>query len=171
MNNNLSVHDNQSSYALWTWLTALLLAIILLWMLFTGHGPSNACCGVPAAAPIVAAESFGFNANCNEFSNTGDAKAYAWVANAAALKTLLCGGEGLTAAGDDKNVVLTGVVDSEAKKTKMGEAAQAYFGDGVTIDNQLTVKAAEPVAVTAPPAAKLYFATAKPINLQTAQRL
>ena len=175
MNNNLSVHDNQSSYALWTWLTALLLAIILLWMLFTGHGPSSACCGVPAAAtpaaPIVAAESFGFNANCKEFSNTGDTKAYAWVANADALKTLLCGGEGLTAAGDGKNVVLTGVVDSEATKTKMGEDAKAYFGNGVTIDNQLTVKAAEPVAVAAPPAAKLYFATAKPINLQTAQRL
>ncbi len=165
MNNNLSVHDNQSSYALWTWLTALLLAIILLWMLFTGHGLSSACCGVPAAAapaaPIVAAESFGFNANCKEFSNTGDAKAYAWVANADALKTLLCGGEGLTAAGDGKNVVLTGVVDPEATKTKMGEDAKVYFGDGVTIDNQLTVKAAEPVAVAAPPAAKLYFATAK----------
>lgn len=170
MNNNLSMHENQSSYALWTWLIALLLAIILLWMLFYGHGPSNACCGVPAAAapaevvpaaPIVAAESFGFNASCKEFSNTGDATAYTWVANSESLKTLLCGGEELKASGDGKSVVLTGVVDSEATKIKMGEDAQAYFGAGVTVDNQLSVKAAEPVAIAAPPAAKLYFATAK----------
>ena len=170
MNNNLSVHPNQSSYALWTWLIALLLAIILLWMLFSGRGPTGACCGataavVPAAAtpaaPITPAENFGFNANCKEFSNTGNATEYAWVANADALKTMLCGGDGLTAAGDGKNVVLTGVVDSEATKTKMGEDAKAYFGNSVAIDNQITVKAAEPVAVAAPPAAKLYFATAK----------
>ena len=170
MNNNLTVHENQSSYALWTWLIALLLAILLLWMLFSGRGPTGACCGVPIAAapaevapaaPIVAAESFGFNANCNEFSNTGDAKDYAWVANSESLKTLLCGGEELTASGDGKNVVLTGIVDSESTKTKMGEDAQAYFGAGIAVDNQLTVKAAEPVAVVAPPAAKLYFDTAK----------
>ncbi len=171
MNNNLSVHENQSSYNLWSWLIALLLAILLLWLLMSGRGPSSACCGVPVAAapaevapaaPIVAAVTpFGFNANCKEFSNTGDASAYTWVANADALKTMLCGGEGLNAAGDGKNVVLTGVVDSEATKAKMGEDAQAYFGSGVTVDNQLTVKAAEPVAVAAPPAAKLYFDTAK----------
>ena len=170
MNNNLSVHENQSSYALWTWLIALLLAIILLWMLFTGHGPSSSCCAAPAAAvpaevapvaPIAAAESFGFNANCKEFSNTGNATEYAWVANADALKNLLCGGEDLKASGDGKNVILTGVVDSEATKTKMGEDAKAYFGASVSVDNQITVKAAEPVAVAAPPAAKLHFATAK----------
>jgi outer membrane protein OmpA-like peptidoglycan-associated protein len=170
MNNNLSLHENQSSYGLWTWLIALLLALILLWMLFTGHGPSSACCAAPVAAvpaevvpaaPIAPAESFGFNANCKEFSNTGDATAYTWVANSEALKTLLCGGEELKATGDGKNVVLTGVVDSEATKTKIGEDAQAYFGAGVAVDNQITVKAAEPVAVAAPPAAKLYFDTAK----------
>ena len=170
MNNNLSVHPNQSSYALWTWLIAVLLAIVLLWTLFSGRGPTIVCCGAPVAAPpveampaapIAPAANFGFNANCNEFSNTGDATAYTWAANADALKTMLCGGEGLTAAGDGKNVVLTGAVDSEATKTKMGDDAKAYFGDGVTIDNQLTVKAAEPVAMAAPPAAKLYFATAK----------
>ena len=53
MNNNLSVHENQSSYALWTWLIALLLAILLLWMLFSGRGPTGACCGVPVAATPV----------------------------------------------------------------------------------------------------------------------
>jgi outer membrane protein OmpA-like peptidoglycan-associated protein len=170
MNNNLSVHENQASYGLWTWLIALLLAIILLWMLFTGRGPSSSCCAAPTAAvpaevlpaaPIAAAESFGFTANCKEFSNTGDATAHAWVANSESLKTMLCGGEELKASGDGKNVVLTGVVDSEATKTKMGEDAQVYFGADVAVDNQITVKAAEPVAMAAPPAAKLYFDTAK----------
>lgn len=171
MNNNLSVHENQASYGLWTWLIALLLAIILLWMLFTGRGPSSTCCATPvaeaipaevvAAAPITPATSFGFNANCKEFSNTGDATAHAWVANADSLKTMLCGGEELKASGDGKNVVLTGVVDAEATKTRIGEDAQAYFGAEVAVDNQLTVKAAEPVAVAQPPAAKLYFDTAK----------
>lgn len=169
MNNNLSVHENQSSYNLWSWLIALLLAILLLWLLMSGRGPSSACCGVPVAvapaevapaAPIAAAP-FGFNANCKEFSNTGDAKAYAWVANSESLKALLCGGEELNASGDGQNVALTGVVDSETTKAKMGEDAQSYFGAGVTVDNQLTVKAAEPVAVATPPAAKLYFDTAK----------
>ena len=170
MNNHLSVHPNQSSYALWSWLIALLLAIVLLWTLFNGRGPTIVCCGAPfvaapaevmPAAPITPAASFGFNANCNEFSNTGDAAAHTWTANADALKTMLCGGEGLTAAGDDKNVVLTGAVDSQAIKTKMGDDAKAYFGDGLTIDNQIIVKAADSVAMIAPPAAKLYFATAK----------
>ena len=167
MYNEQSRHNNQSSYSRWTWIVALLLALALLWMLFTGRGPSNTCCAlVEAAAPAMTApapvaESFGFNANCKEFSNTGDAKAHTWLANSESLKTLLCGGEELKASGDDKSVVLTGVVDSEAKKTNMGEDAQAFFGAGLAVDNQITVKAAEPFAVVAPPAAKLYFDTAK----------
>ena len=167
MYNDQSRHNNQSSYSRWTWIVALLLALALLWMLFTGRGPSNACCAlVEAAAPAMTApapvaESFGFNANCKEFSNTGDAKAFTWLANSESLKTLLCGGEELKASGDDKSVVLTGVVDSEATKTKIGEDAQAFFGAGLAVDNQITVKAAEPFAVVTPPAAKLYFDTAE----------
>lgn len=169
MNNNLSVHPNQSSYALWSWLIALLLAIVLLWTLFNGRGPTIVCCGLTQAAPVEAmpvapitpAASFGFNANCKEFSSTGDAAARAWTANTDALKTMLCGDGDLTASGDGKNVVLTGAVDSQATKTKIGDDAKVYFGDGVTIDNQITLKAADSVAMTAPPAAKLYFATAK----------
>ena len=161
------MHNNQSSYNRWTWIVALLLALALIWMMLTGRGPSSACCApveaaapaMPAPAPI--AESFGFNASCKEFSHTGDAKAYAWVANSESLKTLLCGGEELNASGDGKNVVLTGVVDSEAAKTKAGEDTQAFFGAGVVVDNQITVKAAESVAVAAPPAAKIHFDTAK----------
>ena len=167
MYNEQSRHNNQSSYSRWTWIVALLLALALLWMLFTGRGPSNTCCAlVEAAAPAMTApapvaESFGFNANCKEFSNTGDAKAYAWLANSESLKTLLCRGEELKGSGDDKSVVLTGVVDSEATKTKIGEDTQAFFGAGLAVDNQITVKAAEPVAIAAPLAAKLHFDTAK----------
>ena len=81
------MHNNQSSYNRWTWIVALLLALTLLWMLFTGRGPSSACCVAPAMpAPAPVAESFGFKASCKEFSNTGDAKAYAWVANSESLK-------------------------------------------------------------------------------------
>ena len=58
-------------------------------------------------------------------------------------------------------MVLTGVVDSEAAKTKSGEDAQAFFGAGVVVDNQITVKAAKPIAVAAPPAAKIHFDKAK----------
>ena len=146
------MHNNQSSYNCWTWIVALLLALALLWMLFTGRGPSSVCCAAPveAAAPAMPApapvsESFGFNASCKEFSNTGDDKAYAWVANSESLKTLLCGGEELNASGDGKNVALTGVVDSEANKTKTGEDAQAFFGTSVAVDNQITVKVASPL--------------------------
>ena len=74
---------------------------------------------------------------------------------------MLCSGEELNASGDGKSVVLTGVVDSEAAKTKSGEDAQAFFGAGVVVDNQITVKAAKPIAVAAPPAAKIHFDKAK----------
>jgi outer membrane protein OmpA-like peptidoglycan-associated protein len=170
------MQNNQSSYSRWTWIVALILALILLWMLLTGRGPSSACCGAPvaapveeviAAAPVVAAaatptEAFGFSASCNDFTNTGDATNYAWVAKSADLKTILCNGEGLKAEGDDKHVVLTGLVDTDATRTKIGDDTQAFYGPDFTVDNQITVKVAAPVAVMeAPPAAKLYFDTGK----------
>ena len=80
------MHNNQSSYNRWTWIVALLLALALLWMLFTGRVPSSACCVAPVEVAAPVAESFGFNASCKEFSHTGDAKAYAWVANSDPLK-------------------------------------------------------------------------------------
>ena len=165
MQKEQSKQNNQSSYNRWTWVVTLLLALALLWMLFTGRGPSSACCAAPVkvtapAMPAPVAENFGFSANCKEFSNTGDAYVYTWLANSESLKTLLCGGEKLNASGDGKSVVLTGVVDSEAAKTKIGEDAQAFFGAGQAVDNQITVKAAELFAVVTPPAAKIYFDTA-----------
>lgn len=161
--------NHNSSYNFWTWLVAILLALVLMWAFLTGRA-SGGCCSPTAAAPIeeampvapavVAAEAFNFSASCNDFTINGDAAAYAWVSSPDALKSVLCGGEGLAAKGDGKNVVLTGEVDSDATKQKIGTDAQAYFGSDVTVDNQITVKAA-PVAMEAPPAAKLYFDTGK----------
>ncbi len=54
-----------------------------------------------------------------------------------------------------------GLVDSEATNTKIGEDAQAFFGADLAVDNQITVKAANSVAVVAPLAANLHFDTAK----------
>jgi outer membrane protein OmpA-like peptidoglycan-associated protein len=162
--------NHNSSYNFWTWLVAILLALILLWALFTGRG-TGTCCTAPVATPMeelmpaapaaVAPEAFSFAGSCSDFTSTGDATGFAWVSSPDALKSVLCGGEGLAANGDGKNVVLTGVVDSDATKQKIGADAQAFFGADVAIDNQITVKAAELVAMEAPPAAKLYFDTGK----------
>jgi outer membrane protein OmpA-like peptidoglycan-associated protein len=170
------MHNNQSSYSRWTWIVAILLALILLWMLLTGRGPSATCCGAPAdpvapaevaAAPASStvtpvAEPFSFKANSAEFTTTGDSTGVAWLGKADALKSLLAGGADWAAGGSAKSVSLTGTVDSEATKQAKGEEAQALFGSDVTIDNQLAVKAPEPVVeAVAPQAAKLYFETAK----------
>jgi outer membrane protein OmpA-like peptidoglycan-associated protein len=165
------MHNNQSSYNRWSWIVALILALILLLMLLTGRGPSAACCAAPEAAAPVAetmpvtpaptAEAFGFSATANDFTSNGDSANVSWFGQSEALKTLLAGGDGLQAQGDDKSVVLRGTVDSEATKTQKGADAQAFFGPAVTVDNQLLVKAAEPAAVMPPPAAKLYFDTGK----------
>lgn len=165
--------NQHSSYNFWTWLVAILLALILLWAYMTGRA-SNTCC-TPTAAPIeeampaaaapvisdAVADAFSFSSTCSDFTSNGDAAAYAWVATPDTLKSMLCGGEGLNATGDGKNVVLTGVVDSDATRSKIGAGAQTYFGADVTVDNQITVKVIESAAMEAPPAAKLYFDTAK----------
>lgn len=163
--------NQHSSYNFWTWLVAILLALILLWAYITGRASSTCCTPtaasiedtVPAAAaPVVATSKFSFSSTCNDFTSSGDAAAAAWVTTPDTLKSMLCGGEGLSAKGDGKNVVLTGVVDSDATRSKMDADAQAYFGSDVTVDNQMTMKSAEPVAaVDAPTAAKLYFDSGK----------
>jgi outer membrane protein OmpA-like peptidoglycan-associated protein len=165
-----NMQSNQSNQSVWNWIVPLILALILLWMLMTGRGPSSACCTSPAE-PAVAAEAiapveesapvteaFNFSASANEFTSSGDKANISWVAQSDTLKGMLSGD--LKAEGDDKSVVLTGIVDSEASKQQKGSDAQAFFGSGVTIDNQLMVKAAE-VAVMPPPAAKLYFESGK----------
>ncbi len=62
---------------------------------------------------------------------------------------------------DDKSVVLTGKVASEAEKKARGDTAAAFFGADYKIDNQLMVEAPMPVALPKPPNAKLYFANNK----------
>lgn len=165
------MQNNQSSCNRWSWIVALILALILLWMLLTGHGPSSTCCSPPTKVAIPAeavmppeAETgaFEFTATANDFNGNGDDANISWLNQADALKTLLSSGDALQAKGDDKNVVLTGTVDSDAIKQKIGTEAQAFFGSAVAVDNQILVKATEPAAVMPPPsAAKLYFDTGK----------
>jgi len=165
--------QNQASYNRWTWIVALILAFILLWMLLTGRGPTSFCCNIsastPAEANIPVAEPadlsidspvnhhFSFTATQNEVTSTGDSSNIAWLGESEKLKMLL-NGEDLHAQGDDKKVLLSGMVDSEAIKVQKGVDAQVFFGSAVTIDNQLVIKADSPVAASEPPAAvKLYF--------------
>ncbi len=167
------MQNNQSSYNRWSWIVALILALVLLWMLLIGRGPSNACCTapvevaapaeevMPAAEPATVSEAFGFSATANDFSSNGDSANVSWFSKSDELKALLTGGDALQAQGDDKSVVLRGTVDSETIKEQKGADAQAFFGPAVTVDNQILVKAAEPVASMPPPAAKLYFDTGK----------
>lgn len=162
------MNNQHSSYNFWTWLVAILLALILLWALLTGRA-SSACCTAPVAAapveesipvaPVAVAEACKFSASSSEFSANEACANVSWAANSEALKSSLVGD--MRAEGDDKAVVLTGTVDSEDIKAQKGKDAEAFFGAGVTVDNQLMVKAAEPVAMEAPPAAKLYFDTGK----------
>lgn len=160
--------DNQSSYNRWSWIIALILALVLLWMLLTGRGPSNACCASSAvapaeemkpAAPSAVTEVCEFSASSSEFASNEACASLDWLAKSDELKSYLTGD--LRATGDDKTMVLTGTVDTENAKTQKGQQAQAFFGPDLTIDNQITVKTAGPAAMKPPPAAKLYFDTGK----------
>jgi outer membrane protein OmpA-like peptidoglycan-associated protein len=162
------MNNQHSSYNFWTWLVAILLAILLLWALLTGRG-TGTCCTAPVeaapvaevmpAAPAAVAESCKFAASSSEYTANEACTTQAWAANFDALKSSLVGD--MRAEGDDKTVVLTGTVDTEEIKAQKGKDAEAFFGASVSVDNQLVVKVAEPVAMEAPPAAKLYFDTAK----------
>lgn len=71
----------------------------------------------------------------------------------------MAGGDALQIQGDDKSVALRGTVDSDAIRQQKGTDMQAFFGPAVAVNNQLLVKASEPVAViTPPPTAKLFAA-------------
>ena len=170
------MQNHQSSYKRWTWVVALILALILLWMLLTGRGPSSACCSTPVGAamptgaimPAAEPATFDFKASADDFSSNGDGSKLSWLSQTNLLKALLAGGDALQIQGDDKSVVLRGAVDTAAIRQQKGTDMQAFFGPAVAVDNQLLVKASEPVAViTPPPTAKLYFdsgKTALPVN-------
>ncbi len=160
--------DNQSSYHRWSWIIALILALVLLWMLLTGRSPSSACCATPTAvAPVeevvpaapAVTEACQFSASNSEFTSNEACAGLAWFTKSDELKAYLVGD--LRAEGNDQSVVLTGTVGSEDSKTQKGQEVQAFFGPSVALDNQITVKAAEPVATTPPPAAKIYFESGK----------
>lgn len=170
------MRNNQSSINRWTWIVALLLALLLLWMLLTNRGPSNACCGVAieAAVPMEQAapaapvdgtatpQPFSFSATREEVKTQGDASNIAWLAGSDHLRSVLSTGEDLRIEGNDKAVVLTGVANSDNDKQKKGEEVQSFFGAGVTVDNQIAIKAPEPAATPAAPStAKLFFDTGK----------
>jgi outer membrane protein OmpA-like peptidoglycan-associated protein len=167
--------DNQSSYSRWSWIVALILALILLWMLLTGRGPSSDCCATPVAVapveevmPAVVTDACSFSASNTDFTSNEACNSLAWLSKSDELKSYLA--SDLHADGDDKSVVLTGSVDSEDIKMQKGQAAQTFFGPDVLIDNQITLKAVDSVSVTPPPAAKLYFDTGKtalPIDTDT----
>ncbi|MDP1765990.1 MAG: OmpA family protein [Methylotenera sp.] len=159
------------SHTLWTWLLVILLAIYLLWHWQHGHGPAFAtsCCAgtsisTPAALPEPAA-AFSFTASSTDgFNATGDVSRIAWATKSADLSAWLKSGADWKITGNASNVTLTGSVDSEEIKQIKGAEAQAFFGSSVIVDNQLqvnTVEATVPVAITAPPNAKLYFDTGK----------
>lgn len=159
------MHNNQSSYSRWSWIIALILAIILVWMYLTGKGPNGTCCNhteeqlaptaseaMPIEAPSVITEAFSFSASEDEFIGSGEANNINWISDVDALKAFLTGG--FTADGDESTIVLSGNVDSTQAKQQKGENAQVFFGPDVVIDNQITVT--EPVE-TPPDVAKLYF--------------
>jgi outer membrane protein OmpA-like peptidoglycan-associated protein len=158
------------SHTFWTWILAILLTIYLYWHWQHGHGPARAaqCCAgasisaiVPAPAPVAeSSTAFNFTAsNAHGYNATGDASNVAWAPKSADMNAWFKGGNDWVIIGDASNVTLTGNVDSEVIKQAKGAEAQAFFGPGVTVDNQLMVKVAEaaPVTTTSPPAAKIYF--------------
>lgn len=172
--NNVQNRSCCASHTFWTWLLAILLAIYLYWHWQHGHGPaySAECCAgastiaaVPATAPVAdSSAAFNFTAsNAHGYNATGDASNVAWATKSDELSAWFKGGADWVITGDASNVTLTGNVDSEDIKQAKGAEAQAFFGSGVTVDNQLMVKAAEiaPAATISPPAAKIYFDTGK----------
>lgn len=159
------MRNDQSSIHRWTWIIALLLAALLLWMWLAGHGPSNTCCGQAANTTPAAAttEPFRFTATHGEVHTSGDTSHVDWVAQADDLRALLNMGEDLWLEGNDKTATLTGFVESEATKNKIAQEIQAFWGNSISLDNQLAVRTYdEPVtAPVVPSPAKLYFETGK----------
>jgi len=162
MSKHRDVSDS-SSYTFWTWLLAICLAIYLFWCWQHGKGPNEAAsCCAGNTATVVAPYNFSAS-NAEGYNATGDISSISWATKSQELLEWLKGGSDWKAFGDANKVTLTGTVDSEAIKIVKGEEAQAFFGSTVIIDNQLTVKAAEPTpaAIAPPPAAKIYFDTGK----------
>lgn len=161
----------QFNAKLCTWVVAILLVLILIWMLLTGRGPTNACCEPAVEAPIPAEmatesnpsdDNFSFTATMFGFSSNGDSSHIAWLGQIEGLNSLLSG-EDIRLHGNEKNVLLSGIVESEAIKQQKGIQAQEFFGPDVIVDNQLVIKAGGEAfsANTQPDTVNLYFDSGK----------
>ncbi len=168
------MQNDQSNRSIWSWVISLLLAATLLWMLFTGKGPTESCCTtatpvaevIPVEPALAVTEAFSFSANADGFNSNGDSSEVRWIYNTSSLTTIL-GGD-LIVEGDDSNVILSGNVASEEIKAQTGLDVQEFFGPDVTIDNQLVHVIEEVINLEQPPAiqpelAKLYFDTASSV--------
>lgn len=158
------MHAHQSRYTLWTWIVAVILALLLLWMLLTGRGPSASCCEASqskATGAELAPTAFSFTAKADAFVSQGDSSSVPWFGQAEALTAWLASGNNLQLSGDATQVTLTGTVDSATEKDAKASELQKLLGEEVTITNNLTVPPSAIVTPVPPEVSKLYFETGK----------
>ncbi|OZA05892.1 MAG: hypothetical protein B7X95_04840 [Methylophilaceae bacterium 17-44-8] len=159
------MHTHQTRYLQMTWIVALILALLLLWMLLTGRSPSSACCAEPETTSSglnsIAETPFSFVSTSSQFSVEGNDKDVSWLSKTEALKAWLAGGLDWQLKGDTNQVTLTGTVESEASKQAKTEELNALLGEGVAVVNALMVPSPALVMPVAPEVAKLYFDTGK----------
>jgi OmpA-OmpF porin, OOP family len=183
---NYNNDTRSTGYHWWSRIIAIVLAIILAVMWFTGRGPFNTssanCCGASAAAPVAAAVAPAVVAavaapvvagSVTALFENGKITLKGEVGTEAEKAKLLADAKAAYGAdnvidaltvkagvGPLGAVTLTGQVPSEADKTARGDAASKLFAPA-KVDNQLTVVA--PAANAACPAdalkAKVGFAT------------
>ena len=163
---------------------AVLLALLLAVLWFTGRGPNAAgCCSAPvatvAAAAAVGAAKVAIPAGGLTWAEDGKVTLTGSVKDEATKKAIVDAAIARYGAGNvidqlkvsasaASSVVLTGIVASEAEKKARGDWAAGLYGPSVTIDNQLVVRAPV-VAVVKPPMVRVYFDT-KMTNIDAKDR-
>jgi outer membrane protein OmpA-like peptidoglycan-associated protein len=170
---SLRTPDNWRAYDSANVWIAIIIAIILALLWFSGRGPNAAsCCGMPAAN--VASAGGAASAAGAAWSGDGKIVLTGVVKDVATKKAIVDNATAKYGAGNvidqltvDKNasskVILTGTVFSDDEKKARGDWAASVYGPGITIDNQIVVQAAPAPAASGakPPAVKIYFETAK----------
>jgi OmpA-OmpF porin, OOP family len=116
---------DHARYSRWTWIIALLLAIVLLLLWMTGRGPgaASACCGATGDAttpPPMATNDAGKPAPAPDPAAPEPVAAM----QLAAFAAQQAGGK----------VTLTGVVADEAARAQVVQAAETAYGTGNVID-------------------------------------
>lgn len=165
--------DNWRFYDRMAGWIAVLLALLLAVLWFTGRGPNAAgCCAAPLAAATTAATVVGavkaaIPQGGLTWGEDGKVTLTGSVKDDATKKAILDAAVARYGAGNvldqltvdgssASKVVLTGTVASDAEKTARAVWATSLYGPTVTIDNQLVVRA--PIAVVAkPPTVRVYF--------------